>query len=71
MDNILYLDSGTSLADIIKWAESRGVTDYSSVTIEMNSETMCSGHEVGEYCYCPIGYRDVRIEVRKPTCKKA
>jgi hypothetical protein len=59
----IELSSGYTLQDIIDQLKKKGVTDFSKVKIEMNSESPCSCECGGSgYYYGPSIYSDIRLE---------
>ena len=56
---VVYLYSGTTLADVIQNVTEAGVTDFSTVSFDhdyVSSNCNCEG-----YCYCESGYNDERF----------
>jgi hypothetical protein len=59
---VVYLEEGTSIADVLKQAMADGVTDLSAIRYAHEYGNSCCGHADGEYCYCSQSYNDMRFE---------
>ena len=56
---VAYLDSGTTLADVIRQVTETGVTDFSTVTFD--HDYVSSNCNCESYCCCESGYNDERF----------
>ena len=57
---VIYLEEGTTLAEVLAQVMAVGVTDFSKVRFD-HDYVGCNGHPEGEYCYCPSSYTDERF----------
>jgi hypothetical protein len=64
---VVYLESGTSLSDVLERVKADGITDLSCVKYDHDYIGCCGGHSEGEYCYCPSSYADMRFEYEVKT----
>ncbi len=57
---VVYLSSGTTLADVIRQVTESGVADFSTVSFD-HDYVGCQCDHDGGYCYCDGSYRDERF----------